>query len=75
MLLRIKRNVSDNKCLNLLKETDPQSLVSGQEGLTPDVAFGLGLVKEDFKKIKICCGVVVRISDNYTKRTILIFIK
>lgn len=52
MLLRIKRNVSDNKCLNLLKETDPQSLVSGQEGLTSDVAFGLGLVKEDFKKEK-----------------------
>lgn len=52
MLLRIKRNILDNKCLSRLKETDLQSLVSGQEGLTAVVAFGLGLVKEDFEKEK-----------------------
>lgn len=52
MLLRIKRNIPDNKCLSHLKETDLQSLVSGQEGLMADAAFELGLVKEDFKKEK-----------------------
>lgn len=62
MLLRMKRNIPDNKRLSHLKETHLRGLGCRQEGFTADRAFGLGLgegvmEREKWKGVSFCCVV------------------